>query len=258
MSHDKSMAYLLVPVYMRVMGCCDLAARFETYSEVKYDIERGYTSINALLPFILIDLDTSIVSNATADMAMLGPTVCEDELAWPRTIVSYLEQRMGENRGAIFGGLVSLGDRRVNALLDTVKWTFTDTDVITAARCWSGFPTLAAFEFWLSWLEELMAKGMGESALFGACASALPLILDRTHVEYVTDVERNFGYGYLDNRTSAMRIIDRHSIGEVGVRFAARLYALEAQEQPPKLISHVLDRYGLDSMASEEDRYIPQ
>ncbi len=255
-TNDESLVRLLMPVYMHVMESTDTAARFETYAAIKHEVEQGYASMNALLPFLLVDQDTTIVSSATVDVAMIGRPAKDDELTWPRTIVSYLQQGMGENRGAVFGGLVSLGDRRVNALLDAVKWTLTDTEVNAALRCWTGFPTLAAFEFWLIWLEELMAKGRGESAVYGACASALPLILERTHVEYVADIERNFGYMHFGAHIPSTRITGWFSVSDVGARFAERLYALEAREQPPKLMSYVLSRYGLVPRASAKDRYM--
>ena len=257
-TNDESMVRLLMPVYMRVMETSDTAARFEMYSAIKHQMEEGYTSINALLPFLLVDQDTAIVASATVDFAMIGRPTKADGLIWPRTIVSYLQQGMGENRGAVLGGLVSLGDRRINALLDDVKWTFTDTDVNAAVSCWGGLPSLAACAFWLTWLEELMDKGLGESAVYGACVSALSLILERTHVEYVADIERNFGYMHFGNNIPSMRITGWLSVSDVGTRFAERLYALEAREQPPKLISNILMRYGLESKAPAEDRYVPQ
>ena len=257
-TNDESLVRLLMPVYMHAMETTDTAARFETYSAIKHEVEQGYVSMNALLPFLLVDQDTTIVSSATVDIAMIGRPATNDGLAWPRTIVSYLQQGMGENRGAVFGGLVSLGDRRVNTLLDEVKWTLTDTEVNAALRCWTGFPTLAAFEFWLNWLEELMGKGQGESAVYGTCASALPLILERTHVEYIADIERNFGYMHAGDNMPSMHINGWLSVSEVGARFAERLYALEAREQPPKLISYVLTRYGLVPRALVKDRYMVQ
>src|SRR5260370_26047540 len=55
--------------------------------------------------------------------------------------------------GAIFGGLISLGDRRVNPLLNGVEPSVSEAALNIAVLCRTGVATIGAFEFWLDRIE---------------------------------------------------------------------------------------------------------
>ena len=248
----------LRPVYARAMELTDAADRFELYTAVKRRVETGDAPAHALVPFVLLERDTGIVSIATADLAVIGRFEGGDELQWPRAIASYLQLGMPANRGAVLGGLVTLGDRRVHLELHDVKWALPESELHTAARCGSGLPTMAAFEFWLTWSEELMDRGLGETAVYGVCASALSSLVQGMQAEFFADIERNFGYLHRDGESAPFGVIEKLSVNEVGARSAERLYALEAVERPPKIMSRVLLHYGLEPQAQAGERFVLQ
>ncbi len=253
-SGDESRLSLLRPLYRWAAETSDTADRFEMYLSIRHEVETGLLRAAALKPFVLFERETAIVSSATADMLLLGRQAADDEPASPEEIVALVAQGTPENPGAVLGALVSLGDRRVHRLLDGVRWYLSDTVVNTAARCRVGPPNLAAFEFWLSWLEGLAERGLGASAVYGACVCALDLLVEGMNAELVTDVAGDVGHRRGRRQCSSPgEVVRPLPVREIGARFAARLYALEALEPRPKLISRVLPSYGLQPRAAAEE-----
>ena len=256
MTNDESVILYLMPLYRRAMEIADGAERMELYVAVKSEAEQFHVSLNALLPFLLVETDDAIVSTATIDIAMIGRPSDDDPLSWPVELVSYIERGSPNNRGAVFAGLVLLGDRRVNVLLNEVKWTLTTEEINMVARRRSGFPWLASFEFWLAWCEELMELRLGESAAFGGCASALALLVRDAQTQPFMDIKRNFGYMCHGEGAMPAELLERIPTKQVGQRFSDRLYALEAREEAPKVMSHVLVQYGLESQAALGEGFV--
>jgi hypothetical protein len=255
-TNDESMVLLLMPVYNRGMEILDGTDRMELYKAVKCEVESFPVSLNAFLPFLLVETDGAIVSTATIDTAMIGRPYQDDSVSWPKELVSYIKRGSPANRGAVFGGLLLLGDRRVTALLNEVKWTLTPEEIKTTATRSSGYAYLAAFEFWLSWCEELMGLGLGETGTFGDCASALVLMAKNMQTQAFLDIKRNFGYLHVDENAEPAELLGELSVEQVGARYADRLYALEAREQAPKVISHVLLQYGLESRSAMGEGFV--
>ncbi len=250
-SGDESQLSRFRPLYRWAAEASDTADRFEMYLSIRHDVEKGLLRVAALKPFVLFERETAIVSSATADMLLLGCRAADDEPASPEKIVALIAQGTPANPGAVLGALVSLGDRRVHRLLDSVRWHLSDAVVNTAARCRVGPPNLAAFEFWLSWLEGLAERGLGASAVYGACVSALHLLVEGMNAEFVTDVEGDVRFRHGRCRGSSPgEVVRPLPVTEIGARFAARLYALEALEPRPKLVSRVLPSYGLQPRAA--------
>jgi hypothetical protein len=250
-SGDESQLSQLRPLYRWAAETSDTADRFEMYLSIRHDVEKGLLRAAALKPFVLFERETAIVSSATADLLLLGRQAADDGLASPKEMVALVAQGTPANPGAVLGALVSLGDRRVHRLLDSARWSLSDAVVNTAARCRVGLPNLAAFEFWLSWLEGLTERGLGASAVYGACVSALHLMVQGMNAEFVTDVAGDVRLRHGRCRGSSPgEVVRPLPVTEIGARFAARLYSLEAREPRPKLISRVLPSYGLQPRAA--------
>ena len=166
---------------------------------------------------------------------------------------------MGGNKGAILGGLITLGDRRINELLRDVKWLVSDNEIDDAVKSISGMPTLAAFEFWLEWAEELSNAGLDETGLFGQVTSGLAFLVKHMQIDNFSDISRNFGYLYQENGDSqSMEIHGQHSKSDVANLYSNRLYALESAESPPKIMSNVIRHLGLEPKAPLSERFTMQ
>lgn len=145
------------------------------------------------MPFLFLETDVGVVSTSALDFAMIPKPPDDDPVGWPRRLISDLQAGMGSNKGAILGGLIALGDRRVNELLQEVKWLISDDEISTALKCITGMPTVAAFEFWLDWAEELVKAGLDDSGLFGHVASGTAFLMSHMQAETILDITRNFG-----------------------------------------------------------------
>jgi hypothetical protein len=147
----------------------------------------------------------------------------------------------------------------VNELMREVKWLISDDEIGTAVKCISGMPTIAAIEFWLEWVEELVAGGLDDTGLFGQVASGLAFLVRHAQLDSFADVTRNFGYLYLGgDDAQSMEIHGQYPKSAVADQYADRLYAIEAAESPPKLMSDVIRHLGLGPRAPLEERHTIQ
>jgi hypothetical protein len=250
---------VIAPVYLHAMEHVSVEMRNDLQVAIREKAEANRTSLNALLPFIFLETDSSVISTAALDFSMIGAPPDDDPLDWPRKLISYLQAGTPSNLGAVLGALVTLGDRRVNELLRETKWLLSDSEIGAAAECVSGMPSVAAVEFWLEWLEELMDAGLDDTKVFGQVAAGLLLLAARMKVDTFGDITRNFGYLHNEgDEGKSMVIHGRYSKEEVGRRYADRFYALEETETVPKLLSDVIREYGLEPKASPEDRFTMQ
>lgn len=250
---DESLVPDLLHLYRHAMALTTPGMRMDAYQTMADLVETTLVSVNALLPFLLIETDQGIVSTAAIDTAMYGCPERGDLLSWPRHLARQVVRREPANVGAVFGGLVSLGDRRINPVLEDVRDSLTLDDVGTATQCVTGFSSLAAFEFWLEWLETL--PGNPEDALWGYLAGALYRLARPAVVPELIENHRNFGYIWEDEVAPGWwgpQLTPK----EVGERYAPRLYELEEREASPKVMSTVLIAYGLEPKARPVQRYV--
>ena len=252
-------AQIITPVYLYAMEHIPTETRRELQRAIRQKIEANETSVNALLPFLFLEEDMTVVSTAALDFAMVPLPPEDDAIGWPRRLISDLEAGLGGNKGAIFGGLITLGDRRVNELLSDVKWLISDDEIGTAVKCCSGMPTVAAFEFWLEWAEELIGAGLENTGLFGQVSSGLLLLIKSMRTDTFAEITRNFGYLHLEDDTVQPLVVHgEYSKAEIAARYGNRMYAIEAAESPPKLASEVIRQLGLEPKALFEERYTMQ
>ena len=253
------LAHIITPVYLHAMEHIPAETRRELQGAITQKMEAKEVSANALLPFLFLEEDMTVASTATLDLAMVPPPPKDDAIGWPRRLISDLEAGLGGNKGAIFGGLVTLGDRRVSELLSDVKWLISDDEIGTAAKCCSGMPTVAAFEFWLEWAEELIGAGLENTGLFGQVSSGLLLLIKSMRTDTFAEITRNFGYLHLEDDTVQPLVVHgEYSMAEIAARYGNRMYAIEAAESPPKLASEVIRQLGLEPKALFEERYTMQ
>ncbi len=214
---------------------------------------QGHTSTNALFPFIFNEPLGGIVASATLDYAMLHQVPEGDPLAGVRLIAEWIRDANPANRAAIFAGVVNLGDRRAIELLVDLRARLSVDQIMEVASTTTGFPTIGAFEFWLQWLEDAIKAELGSTNLFTAVASALVYLVRTAKVPEFADVVRDFGYrpGLGE---PGLRFLERLTVSDLAGRYRQRLYALEAAEPSPKVMSATLPFYGLEPNAMAHER----
>lgn len=159
-----------------------------------------------------------------------------------------MENNPGERAGGILAGLLNIGDERSLPLLISARDSLTEDAVKVAARCTNGFPTRMAYEFWIDWLESLIADGNTEQGVFGCAATALPWLRRQARMDSVRTVRRNFGYRP-EAGEEPLEIIEDVPFEAFAARISERLYVLEEEEPAPKVMSDVLIAMGLQPRA---------
>jgi hypothetical protein len=256
-TNDESRVAPLGIYYRAVKEATDGATRLALYHAVRDEAARGYISANAVMPFFFAEDYRPLVAEATIDYCMILEPPAGDPLHWPRHVVERILPLYPANRGAIFGGLVCLGDARVHELLDQVKWQLAIPEVNEATRAATDFAHRATVEFWLRWAEEITVPNEDNERRFGACAAALASLAAAAARHGVFDQERNFGYLFTGEEEPA-RIAATWPREEFARLIEPRLLALEAAERPLKVFSHVLTCWGLQSQARVEQRWVVQ
>ena len=256
---DGSRVAPLRSLYEHCVKHLAFEVRADMYARLCDGVMNGKSSINTLMPFLFVETEPSVVAEAAIDFCMIAKPDPNDALSACRDVCNWVTQDMVANRGALFGGLLCLGDARVMALVDELKWTLTEEEVGVAARSCSAMPTIAGVEFWLSWAEQIVDRAPSRLALFGHVASGLALLEKRRGIDVYRAIERNFGYAAHPGSTEApLQLLEELTPAEVASRYADRMYALERAEERPKVMSMVLLMFGLELRAPVEERYVIQ
>jgi hypothetical protein len=217
--------------------------RWALYQYIKGFVENtSFVSTSACLPFICDDNSLQIVSTAVIDYVSLGRILDGDPMTHVKGIIELIEGSALRSEGAAFGGLLSLGDRRVCKLLLPLRDGLARRAVDDVAKSNTGLMSAATVDFYLDWLE---AIGGSNDDLYGAVASGLVLHRRVRLVDLVTTGERPFPITALT--PEVWNAISKPiPLAEYTQRIAPRLYALERSEAPPRIMRFVLTEWGLE------------
>jgi hypothetical protein len=206
------------------------------------------------LPFLVLEKEMSIVTKATIDF-LSSSGYRNGELYAITEIRNLFKHRAIEDRAAVFGALVTIGDREVLALAEELKPQLTNEEVRRAARVHTAFPQHLAIQFWLDWCKELVeSPADADQAKFGSCASALILVLEQAQVDKVSAGKRNFP---CQESAKPITIEREWTIEQYAELLAPDLYRLESMETSPRIFSNVLRTWGLLPDAPITEQFIP-
>jgi hypothetical protein len=258
---DATHIQKLAAFYQYCIEHLEFDIRAGIYRYLYKTVEDGKTSTNTLMPFLFVETEPTLVAEAVIDFCTIAKAHPDDALSRCRDVCRWISEDRAANRAGMFGGLVCLGDARVMKLLDELKWTLTEDEVGVVARSASTTPTIACVEFWLSWIEEIVYRRPERASLLGHVASGLAILERRRGIKVYPAVERNFGHAAPIEGCAAkfgLRVLEELTPREVAARYAERMYALEAAEPAPKLMSMVLVCFGLEPKAPVSERYVIQ
>jgi hypothetical protein len=189
----------------------------------------------ALLGLMEHETDLGLVNN----LAFFTSEVLEvegDPLGGPRKVVEFIRSRnpVPGWKGSALGGMIQLGDKRVNQLLLELWAELDEEERWEAARPNSQVPAVyeGIIDFYISCLE------MGcEDDVFGALVGSICRIPNQAQNPVVGDLERILP----TYRATGMPIVSKavYPKTELLSRFRDRLEKIEATETEPKLIPMV-------------------
>lgn len=204
-----------------------------------------WVSTSAFMPFIAEEDAIGIVSSATIDFVSLSPLQDGDPMTSPNVIISLIGQGIIRNAGAAFGGLLCLGDSRVNHLLLPLRDSLDRNQVSAAVNCNTGIVSAATVEFYLDWLEGIEGDPNNPDDLFGTVAAGLGGIRRYSKDDFVQK-----GHRPIPSRGVPPEVWQKAialvPVDEYVKSIAPRLYALERCEPPPRVMPHVLAAWGLE------------
>jgi hypothetical protein len=194
------------------------------------------------LPFLVEDPSLQIASKAVIDFVSMSDYIDGELYAF--TELDYmLENKIPVNRGAVFGGLIAMGDQESIEFARKFRDRLDSAEVSAASRAHTSYPQHKAIQFWLQWAKQLVASRNHEDQKnFGAAASALILTLKHASEKVVSDGKRNYPCHKSDPPIELIRTWSKEDYAQ---EIAKDLYWLESQEDAPSLFSDVLRNWGL-------------
>lgn len=232
----------------------DPAVRREVALQVARAVERlhreheirdgaGYT--NGLLPFLVEDPDPSVAAAAACEMAILLPLEEGDPMSGPKYVASFLDEiDRDESRAGIVAGLLSLGDKRVDALLARAWRRLGDEGRQSLALLIQGVHGLpvGTVKFLLDWLEDEAANP--ETPSFGIVAATMARAGLHAAEHGVADVVRAFPV-IAAPEGKPFRVVRTWSRDELQPILRRRLQRLASADKPSELVGSVLRCWGI-------------
>lgn len=166
--HNFTRLYGAPDQYPKTLSETDFRHLVETTEvwERKHAYQRLLTAIRAsklppesLLPFIQYEPNAKLVCKATNQFIRRKSCSLADEFEGVQQVIKLYNDGAIENAGAALAGLLSLGDRRVNALLRVLRGRFDQQTVHEFTRIHPNALRAATVEFYFDWLFELQAAG---------------------------------------------------------------------------------------------------
>ena len=158
----------------------DKRQRKHFYRLLVTEISENRASPDLLLNFVRFEPNLKLVQQATRDYLTQKQCSALEEFDGVKQIVELFEQNQLSNTGAVLAGLLSMNDRRINAVIRTLRTRLSLADIREFSRIHPPELHAASIEFYLDWSLELQQKK--ESQRFNLVCSALKLMV--LHDEY--------------------------------------------------------------------------
>ena len=220
--------------------------RSRIFARIRDQVRHGVLSSDVLVHFLRGDPDRYIAAEAAFELAWLDVTETGGGAHGADYVLALVIDRAVANPGAALGGLLALANRGVNAKLAVLRPALALPDADTAlaemARCARGYVHAATVEFWLEWMEALVA-GLPESQrVLDRAADALVCWREEMVERMVLDGDRI---------VPAPRTGDLHDAGtrripleEYAASIASRLAAIAAAAPESGNVRRALAAWG--------------
>ncbi len=164
--------------YRGLLESMSVKERQRLYELVLDDVIKGSAATTSLLAFAVFEPHLKIVCNAVRDYVTHRSCNIEDEFAGVHEVVGVLANPHTVNKGAVLAGLVSIGDRRINAVARTARHLLSPSDIQSFSRVQETVMRTSTVEFCLDWLLELNQHYCREAVTNVACALLLMVVHD--------------------------------------------------------------------------------
>jgi len=200
--------------------------------------------VDALLPFIVHDPDTTIVSTATLDFAVLRGTTAHPGIGFEQAFGMFKVGAV-ENQPAILIGLIALGDRRFSDRILGLLETAPPELAQAVSKFNSSFVFAATVDLVCDWLRALLRASPEQdpgASTFGHAAAALHRLGTKAETTGVRDISRCFPP---TSPTASSIEHGRWTRAAYARLLGPRLQALAEEERAPRILPDVMDAWGL-------------
>ncbi|HIG39335.1 MAG: hypothetical protein ABGY96_09680 [bacterium] len=156
------------------------------YNDVLEEVLSGSLPTKCLLVFVSFEPNSRLVCEATREYLINRNCDIGEEFAAVDDLVAVLGDCDTANRGAVLAGLLSLGDRRINAVVRAARQTLTASDVKNFSRVHLPELRSSTVEFCLDWLIEL-SQNYCKGEVYDI-ALALMLMVDNDETGEIEDI----------------------------------------------------------------------
>jgi hypothetical protein len=249
-SNDPSMIGPLRVLYREWLEVSEPEQRMRYLQATLEGIEGRELVSNVLLPFVGCETDGRIASMAAMSFAMMHPTSAEEAMLGVVLLSRGLAGGTMNNPGAVFGGLLNVGDYRVNRVLWPLRETMVGDDLDEVVRVQTGRAAAAVVDFLLDWLEQMpeAARATQFNPLLAALVnqrtgSQIDLVAIGGRAWPVADVtpeEEDYAADYVPMGAYARSIM-------------ARLEALRSIAPEPEIIDYVVAAWAAETEEDEDE-----
>lgn len=197
---DPQLLATIKVIYKAFMAEVDDAQRKSLFLYLVQQVQSANERSDVILPFIQFETNHHLVTKAVWAYLQCRRSSFEDPFSAICDILELLARKRITNRGAVFAGLVCFGDRRVCAVLRTVRHTITIAEARAFAHAATGPLHRPTIEFCAEWLIDLVDAEQYEIAIQIASALSAMVINDSTLL--VHDSAFNFGPYAFSHSTS--------------------------------------------------------
>lgn len=211
----------------------------------EHEIHEGAGYTNGLIPFLVEDRDPSVVQAAACEMAILLPLEEGDPMSGPQYVASFIDEiENDETRAGIVAGLLSLGDKRVDALMSRAWRKLGEEGRQSLALLIQAVHGLhvGTVKFLLDWLEDEAADTGTPS--FGVVAATMARAGLHAADHGIADIVRAFPV-IAAPEGKPFRIVRTWTRDELQPILRRRLERLASAAGPSELVDSVLRCWGL-------------
>jgi hypothetical protein len=156
--HDLSPDRWDESVFRKFLQRNELWRRKQLYEQLYAMLQQNSVSASWLQHFIRWEPNFRLVQRATRDYVYHRSCNVLEEFRGVQEIITLYEQQMLTSPGAVLAGLLSIGDRRINAVVRVFRVDLSLPDVREFTRIHEPQLSAPTIEFYLNWMHELTAK----------------------------------------------------------------------------------------------------
>lgn len=151
--------------------------RTQVFARIRDQVRSGALSGDVLAHFLRGDSEPRIAREAAFELAWLDVADPDGDTRGADFVLELVVAGAVANPGAALGGLLALANRAINAKLAVLRPALAlaeaDAALAEMARCTRGCVHAATVEFWLEWMEALVAGLPGTQRALDRAADAL-------------------------------------------------------------------------------------